>query len=230
MLLTSIIWAQPLSGGARAPAVILMLVGIVLLIKKSFILADLRWRKLLLIFSLFWVPALISIIGSYDPSNSVKFIVLLPLFLLFSVAIFYILDHYLNQETLFIIITAICCFWLVDASIQFFFDSDLFGVERYGDRIVGPFKEHLRLGLFLSLLLPVVLHTLARYGWIWQGLYLLVTVAVVMLTGVRTDLLTIIIAVGLYVLGSKQYRLVLSLIPVFPSRNICGFTIRHFSG
>lgn len=214
VLFTSVIWAQPMSGGARVPSVILILVGIALLINKSFLLTDSRWRKLLLIFSLFWGPALISIIGSYDPSNSAKFIVLLPLFLLFAVTLFYILDNYLSQNTLFIIITVICCFWLFDASIQFFFDRDLFGVERYGDRIVGPFKEHLRLGLFLSVLLPIVLHTLARYGWLWQVIYLLFTVAIVMLTGVRTDLLTVILAVGLYVISSKKYHLVLAMLPI----------------
>lgn len=214
LLFTSIIWAQPLSGGARVPSVILMLLGIILLANKSFAFTDLRWRRLLLLFSLFWVPALISVIGSYEPENSAKFIVLLPLFLLYSVTLFYVLDTYLSQNTLFLIITAICSFWLIDASIQFFFDVDLFGVERYGDRIVGPFKEHLRLGLFISVLLPIVLSTLARYGWMWQLIYLLMAVAVVMLTGVRTDLLTMIIAVTLYVIASKKYNVMLAMLPI----------------
>lgn len=212
VLFTSIIWAQPMPGGARIPSLILMLFGIILIIRNSFDLMDIRWRQLFLIFALFWVPALVSVWGSYDLGNSAKFIFLMPLFLLFGITLFFIMDNYLAQDRLFHIITAICCFWLADASIQFYYGSDIFGIQQYGGRIVGPFKEHLRLGLFLSVLLPITLRYLARYTWICQVGYLLVTVVIVMLTGVRTDLLTVILAASLYILSSKQYRLVFAVL------------------
>ena len=215
LLLTALIWAEPLSGGARAPSVILMLMGIVLIAKKFFLLTDLRWQRMLVILALFWLPTAISLFGSYAPDKTLDLLVLLPLFLLFSASVLYIFDHYLSQNTLQIIITAICVFWLADATIQFFFDKDIFGVERYeGNRIVGPFAEHLRLGLFISILLPVVLAYLERHGWGWQVLYLLVATTIVLLTGVRTDLLTVILAVGLYIISNRKYRLLLAVLPV----------------
>jgi len=208
LLMTSIIWAQPLPGGPRAPSVILMIVGIVLLFRKKFSLRDRRLQRVIIIFSLFWAPTLLSLTSSYAPDKTLDLIVLLPLFVFLSVSAFYVLDHYLDSKLLLVIICSVCFFWLFDAAVQFVFDQDIFGVQRYeGERIVGPFADHLRLGLFISILSPIVLHYLERFGWVWQSAYLLVAVTIVMLTGVRTDLLTMVLAFILFVLATKRYRL-----------------------
>lgn len=214
-LLTGIVWAQPLSGGPRVPSVILMLLGGFLIAKGIFSVKDRRWQRFLIILALFWLPALISLIDSYAPEKTIELLVLLPLYLLFAAAIFYLLDKYVQRNLLLLIISAISVFWLADGLLQLFLGQDLFGVPMTQDgRIVGPFAHHLRLSLFVTILSPIVLQYLERYGWIWQLIYLAAAVTIAMLSGVRTDLLTILLAIVFYTLGRRKFMLIATMIPV----------------
>ena len=212
-LFTSLVWTQPLPGGPRAPLLFLIVLGAVLLFRKKLTFSDKRMQRMLIVLALIWVPTCLSTFNSYEPEKSLQLIVMLPLFLLLSIAGYYVLDNYLNQKLLLGIITILCCFWLFDASIQFFWGRDLFGIELFdGKRVNAPFK-HLRLGLFISILLPVVLVQLERYGLFWQALYLLVSIVIVTSTGIRTNLLVVILAVGLYIIGKNKTGWLLVVIP-----------------
>ncbi|MBV1889269.1 MAG: O-antigen ligase family protein [Proteobacteria bacterium] len=212
-LLTSIVWAQPLSGGPRLPSLILMIFGSILLLRKKISFSDRRLQCLLVILALFWVPTVLSAISSYEPKKSLQMVIMLPLFILLAAAAFYILDNYLSQKLLLTVITVLCCFWLVDASIQLYSGTDIFGIELFdGRRVNAPFK-HLRLGLFISILLPLVLVQLERYGLFWQAAYLIVAIVIVVSTGIRTNLLIVILAVGLYIIGKQKARWLLVVIP-----------------
>lgn len=214
-LLTAVIWAQPLSGGPRLPSILLMLLGGFLIAKGFFSVKDHRWQRFLLILALFWIPALISLLGSYAPEKSVQLLVLLPLYLLFAAGAFYLLDKYVQRDLLFLIISVISAFWLADGMLQFFLGYDLFGVPiNQQGRIVGPFAHHLRLSLFVAIFSPIVLQYLERHGWIWQLIYLAVAVTIAMLSGVRTDLLTILLAVGLYTMSRRKFMIIAAIIPI----------------
>jgi|GEM_PF-353469 len=214
-LLTGIIWAQPLSGGPRVPSIILMLLGGFLIVKGLFSVKDRRWQRFLIILTLFWLPALISLVGSYAPGKTIELLVLLPLYLLFAAATFYLLDKYVEHNVLLFIISAISLFWLADGMLQLFLGQDLFGVPiTEQGRIVGPFAHHLRLSLFVTIFSPIVLQYLERHGWVWQIIYLMAVVMIAMLSGVRTDLLTILLAVGLYTLSRRKFMLIVALIPI----------------
>lgn len=214
-LLTAVIWAQPLSGGPRVPSILLMLLGGFVIAKGLFSTKDRRWQRFLIILTLFWLPALSSLVGSYAPEKSMELLVLLPLYLLFAAATFYLLDKYVQRDWLLIIISAISVFWLADGLLQLFLGQDLFGVPiRPDGRIVGPFAHHLRLSLFVTILSPVVLQYLERHGWVWQLIYLTAAVIIAMLSGVRTDLLTLLLAVGFYTIGRRKFMLIAAMIPV----------------
>jgi O-antigen ligase len=215
MLLTAVIWAQPLSGGPRVPSILLMLLGGFVIAKGLFSIKDRRWQRFFIILALFWLPALISLVGSYAPEKSIELLVLLPLYLLFAAATFYLLDKYVQRDLLLIIISTISVFWLADGMLQLFLGQDLFGVPINPEgRIVGPFAHHLRLSLFVTILSPIVLQYLERHGWVWQLIYLAVAVMIAMLSGVRTDLLTILLATGLYTLGRRKFMLIAAIIPI----------------
>ena len=215
MLLTSIIWAQPLSGGPRVPSILLMLLGTFVIAKGLFSVKDRRWQRFFTVLALFWLPAFISLLGSYAPEKSIQLLVLLPLYLLFAAAIFYLLDNYVKRDVLFFIISAISLFWLADGMLQHFLGQDLFGVPITPEgRVVGPFAQHLRLSLLVTILSPIVLQYLERHGWIWQLIYLAAAVTIAMLSGVRTDLLTILLALGLYTVSRRKFTLIAAVIPV----------------
>ncbi len=228
LLVTAIYWAQPFSGGPRVPSVILMILGIILFVKRLISLEDIRLRRFITVLTLFFVPAVLSLISSYDRSNSLKLIILLPLFIPFAAAVLYLIDNKINNKLLFSIVTVVSVFWVFDGLIQFVFGHDLFGVPPTDEgRIVGPFAHHLRLSLFLSISLPLVLLQLKKSGWIAQLLYLAPAILVIMLSGVRTDLLTALLAIVLYVIVNKHTKLLLGFIPFLL---VGGMLASHFSG
>jgi len=209
-------WAQPLSG-ARVPTVLMMLLGVGLLIMGKISFNDSRLKRFTTIMALFFVPACLSLINSYDPEGTLKLIVVMPLFLLFAAAMVYLIENKFIPKLFFYVIVVAASFWMFDGIIQLIYGTDLFGIPPWpndGIRIVGPFGERLRMGLFLSISLPLVLFFLKAKGLIWQLVYLAFALLLIMLTGVRTDMLTALIAIFIYFIANKKAKQVFLLIPV----------------
>ena len=228
MLVSSIIWSQPFAGGPRVTTLILMLLGLYVLAKKLFPITDSRLKKFTVLLALFWIPAALSLIGSYNHQASVKFIIVLPFFIPFAAGLLYLIDNHVDKKLLFNMLLAVCLFWIADGVIQLIIGHDLFGIPpRDGERIVGPFAYHLRLSLFLAITLPLILSKLESFNWPWLPSYLAFVVFIIMLSGVRTDLLTALIAIGLYIIIKKRMKLTLMILPlVF----IGGILASHYSG
>lgn len=228
MLVSSIIWSQPFAGGPRVTTLILMLLGLYVLAKKLFPITDSRLKKFTVLLALFWMPAVLSLIGSYNHQASVKFIIALPFFIPFAAGLLYLIDNHVDKKLLFNMLLAVCLFWIADGVIQLIIGHDLFGIPpRDGERIVGPFAYHLRLSLFLAITLPLILSKLESFNWPWLPSYLAFVVFIIMLSGVRTDLLTALIAIGLYIIIKKRMKLTLMILPlVF----IGGILASHYSG
>ena len=227
-LVSSIIWAQPFAGGPRLTTVILMLIGLFVVTKKLFPITDARLKKFTILLALFWIPAALSLIGSYNHQASAKLIIALPFFIPFAAGLLYLIDKHVDKKLLFNMLLAVCLFWIADGFIQLIIGYDLFGISpRDGERIVGPFAYHLRLSLFLAITLPLILSKLESFNWPWLPGYLAFVVFIIMLSGVRTDLLTALIAIGLYIIIKKRMKLTLMILPlVF----IGGILASNYSG
>jgi len=239
LLLSSIIWSQPFSGGPRITTVFLILLGIFVFTKNMISFNDQRITRFSQIIACFWIPAILSLIGSFDLESSLKMIILLPLFIPFAGGIIYLKDNYADNKLLINIVTVVCVLWVTDGLIQFTFGQDIFGIlPRDGERIVGPFAHHLRLSLFLSITLPLILPRLEKYGWGLLISYLAMAALVIMLSGVRTDLLTALIAIGIYVVTKKRAKLLLLFLPLLlvmgllasSYSNIAQHKLNSFSG
>ncbi len=212
VLLTAIIWAQPLPGGPRIPSVLLMLGGMVALFKGWLSWRDRRWQQFALIIACLWLPALLSLPDSFAPKKTGELLILLPLYLGFAAAAFYLLDRWVSLARLKQIVTVIGLLWMADGFYQLYAGQDIFGITPSGGRIVGPFALHLRLSLMIAITLPLALAALQRYGWLAQLGYFLAALTIAMLSGVRTDMLTILLAGGLYLITHKKgWRIIIAI-------------------
>jgi len=217
LLLASIIWAQPFSGGPRVPTVLLIIIGGLVLFKRLVSFHDQRISRITIILALFFIPSLLSLSSSYNLEGTLKQIFILPLFLLFSIAVVYLMDHKFNPRLFYSLVLFVCSFWTFDATVQLLWGHDLFGIPPWpgdGIRIVGPFGDRLRLSLFLSITLPLVLFRLKSTSVLWQLTYLTLVFFIIILSGVRTDLLTALMAIILYIFVNKKTKLLLALIPL----------------
>ena len=217
LLVSALFWAQPFSGGPRVPTVLIILLGIFFLVKGKITFSEQRLRRFILILALLFLPAVLSLINSYDREGTLKLIFILPLFIPFSAAILYLLEKKIELKFFYSVILLVSAFWMFDGIVQLVLGHDLFGIPPWpedGIRIVGPFAHHLRLSLFLSISIPLVLFRLKDTAWFWSLIYLVVVIFVILLTGVRTDLLTALIAIGLYIISHKKMKILLLLVPL----------------
>lgn len=217
LLVSALFWAQPFSGGPRIPTVLIILLGVFFLVKGKITFSDQRLRRFMIILMLFFVPAVLSLLNSYDRDGTLKLIFILPLFIPFAAAVLHLIDKKNVPKLFYSLILIVSAFWIFDGIVQLISGYDLFGVPPWpgdGVRIVGPFAQHLRLSLFLSITMPLVLFRLKDSGWIWTLAYLAFVLFIILLSGVRTDLLTALIAIGLYIVSNKKMRMLLALIPL----------------
>ena len=218
LLVSALFWAQPFSGGPRIPTVLLIILGIFFLVKRNISFSDQRLRRFIIILTLFFIPTVLSLLNSYDRDGTLKLIFILPLFIPFAAAIFYLVDSKIKLKLFYSLIVFVSAFWMFDGLVQLIYGHDLFGVPPWpgdGVRIVGPFAQHLRLSLFLSIAIPLVLFRLKDSSWIWTITYLAFVLFIILLSGVRTDLLTALIAISLYIVINKKTKMLFVLIPMF---------------
>jgi O-antigen ligase len=217
LLVSALFWAQPFSGGPRIPTVLIIILGMFFLVKRKITYSDQRVRRFMIILTLLFLPAVLSLLNSYDRDGTLELIFILPLFIPFAAGILYLIDKKNAQKLFYSVILFVSAFWIFDGIVQLISGYDLFGVPPWpgdGVRIVGPFAHHLRLSLFLSITMPIVLFRLKDSNPFWSLTYLAFVIFVILLSGVRTDLLTALIAIGLYILANRKFKMLLILIPL----------------
>lgn len=217
LLVSSLFWAQPFSGGPRIPTVLIIFLGIFFLVKGKITFSDQRLRRFIIILTLFFVPGVLSLLNSYDRDGTLKLLFILPLFIPFAAGVLHLIDKKHVSKLFYSLILFVSAFWMSDGIVQLISGHDLFGVPPWpgdGVRIVGPFAHHLRLSLFLSITIPIVLFSLKDSNLFWSLTYLAFVIFVILLSGVRTDLLTALIAIGLYILANRKVKILLMLIPL----------------
>lgn len=187
---------------AAVPAFLLALVGMWLVWRdRQAVFAVRAQRRWATVFALLFVPALVSVPGSYNLPTSGGTAGILLLYGFAGIALIHALRERSRRDWLIRWTTVAVLFWLADAYIQLVFGRDLFGVEiNPGDyRVLGPFAGNLHLSLLLVFLLPMVLTTLLPRGWTATLAVFALAGVIAMLGGSRAALFFLaVVAVGLF--------------------------------
>ena len=202
LVFTSMVFvAQPLPFVTAKLAVIVLAVGgFWILFFQREIGKNVGFRQILLIFLLLGVPGLISLCGTYNIQETLKFVLLIPVFFATGIAMYSLFS---NQRTAKILVTviAVCSIlWIIDSLVQQVVGTDLLGISRenrgwWGSRVTGPFNGNNHLGMLLAVTLPVTLKWLSRFHIVLQLLYICMLGLVLLLTGVKTNWITFVLAI-----------------------------------
>lgn len=116
-------------------------------------------EKIVIFFFSFYVFLLICLLNSDFIDETILNIFFYFRFILFPFAVFEILNKSKeNLKILYIFLLITVAIVIIDGYIQFFFEKNMFGFEKYRqDRISGFFKEDLILGSYLSRILFVLI-------------------------------------------------------------------------
>ncbi len=189
---------------AELPLIMLSLIGLKVFLEN---IKNNDWEKSNLFFSLFflclWIPILISAPDSYKVSKTAALTVEYLRFYLSGLAVLkYCLNYnsfkLINRYSLIII-----SFWILDALIQFFFGTDLFGYVYLPGCLNGVFGHKIKLGLFLSVYSSLIFAILSEKKHLLFGLLLnLLCLIVILLAGRRGGW----IMYGVILLGFLAYK------------------------
>ncbi len=163
-------------------------------------------KKIVIFFLGFYIFLLFSLLNSQFISENILNIFFYLRFILFPFAIFEIISRSKeNLKILFIFLLLTMIIVIIDGYIQFFFERNILGYEKYrADRISGFFKDDLILGSFLSRILPLLIG-LALYFKKDLNLY-------------KLSILTIISCIILIFLSGERaafFKTLLGLIMIF---------------
>jgi O-antigen ligase len=194
----------PVGRLAELPLVLLSLIGVKVFWEN---IRNKDWEKSTLLFSLFflclWIPIIISAPDSYKFSKTASLTIEYLRFYLAGLAV---LKYCLNYNSFKLInrySLIILSFWIVDALIQFFFGTDLFGYVYLPGCLNGVFGHNIKLGLFLSVYSSLIFVILSEKKHLVFGLLLnLLCVIVILLTGRRGGW----IMYGVILLGFLAYK------------------------
>ena len=185
---------------AKLAVFILASIGFWILFFQREIGRNAGFRQLLLIFLLLGVPGLISLCGTYNLGKTLDFVLLIPVFFAAGITMYSLFS---NQRTAKILITviAVCSIlWIIDALWQQVTGTDVLGISlekrgKWGSRVTGPFNGNNHLGMLLAVTLPVTLKWLSRFHIVLQLLYISMLGLVLLLTGVKTNWITFVLAI-----------------------------------
>lgn len=147
-------------------------------------------RRLGVLFSLVWIPMLLSLPDAINLDRSAGATLRYVTYFFAGVALLRMPWHAESTRRLLYGISAVMLFLSVDGLYQFAAGKDLFGNPAFPDgRITGPFQHSPRLGFLLAILSPVYFEAIrlwsARSNWAW--LALLPLVAAILLGGSRSS-------------------------------------------
>jgi len=196
--------------------------GIWILLFQKRIYNQIGFWQMLTVICLLAIPGIISFLNTRSISQTTLFVLAIPLFLAAGTTIYSLLSNRKAVLVLASVIAVTSSFWIIDAIIQSIFGNDLFGVPMiYGKQLTGPFLGSTRMGILLTVTLPVTLKWFSRFGWVPQLLYISTLGYVLILTGVRTDLITFVVALVLFYLCYKKSRTII-LVGLLPAMIIVG--------
>lgn len=173
---------------AEIPIGIMAALGLVILVSRPQILRHPVSRNFTLLFALFWLPIVLSLIGAVNFERTLSvafsFIRLWLMGLYISVTIS---ENIVRQRFLLKIFSFLLAFWVVDALFQFAVGFNSFGFRSDPQALNGLFGEdHPKLGVYLAVFSPI-LFVYAYRNWspLFHVLTILSASTVVFLAGRR---------------------------------------------
>lgn len=139
------------------------------------------------LFALFWLPMLISLIGTETIKNSTGFSLKYLRFFLAGLYIVYSLKSSTARNLVLSAISITIALWLLDSVVQWLTGRDLLGHSYISSRLTGPFS-HLTMPIILSLFLPMTLiFTNTRWPSYAFVTMLMLSVLIIFLAGSRAS-------------------------------------------
>jgi O-antigen ligase len=216
LLLISLLFvAQPFEKILTPAWIALVCVGILILISEFSILKHLIVRQIALVSLLLFIPGVLSYWNTSNVEKTTVYVLQILGMFLVGVSMCSLFRHKKMLELLSTVIAITSFAWIFDGFIQYFFGKDLLGIPLNYGRVVGPFITSTHMGTLLSVMIPVVLKWLERFGWWTMILYLASLAAIILLTGVRVDWVTYLAALILYFVWSKNGRIFFATV-IFP--------------
>ena len=191
----------------RVAVFALAFVGVLILIidKKD---CRIGFKQCAFCVGLLCIPGVLSIFNTHDIEQTMKFILGVPVLYLAGISIYSLLSNARAKNIVVFIIVCTSIFWLLDSYYQYFSGHDVFGIPldwgRGKIKITGPFNGSAHMGTLLTVTLPVVLVWLSRYGKAVILIYITLLAFIIMLTGKRTEWVTLILALSLFLLWDRR--------------------------
>lgn len=170
------------------PAFLLAVMGMWIVWRERMqVFAATAMRRWTVVFLLLFVPALISVPLSHHLRLSSSTVAVLALYFFCGVALVRVLRDDAEREWLAKWVSVVLLFWVADSAIQYFFGSDLFGIElAIQGRVIGPFSHNLNQSVSLLLLMPLMLWWLAPRSMAGALAAFLLASVTALLGGART--------------------------------------------
>ena len=198
----------------------LAFIGVLILILNK-IYCSMGFKQFTFCVGLLCIPGTLSIFNTHNVEQTAKFIIAVPLLYLAGVSIYSLLSNARAKNIVVFIIVCTSIFWLLDSCLQYYSGYDVFGipllVSKWSSRgkisVTGPFIGSAHMGTLLTVTLPIVLVWLSRYGKAVILIYISLLAFIIMLTGKRTEWITLILALSLFFLWDRRtWKLALFLV------------------
>ena len=159
-----------------------------------------------MVFTMLWLPVLFSLPGSLMAQDTLAVLAVLPLYYAVGVSLIHTFDDQGKHAWLGKWVGVVILAWTVDGLLQYVFGKDLFLIPLSLDgRIVGLFDTNLRLSLYLSVFLPMLLVWILGKNQVLAVMVFLVVATVVILSGARASWVMTAI-VGFFLLRRVHFR------------------------
>ena len=208
LLIFSFLVLLPTKTGFNIAFGVMAVLGLLRVIQTpSAVTENERVQLMLLLFLLIWIPMLLALPDATNIEHSFLTVLKFVRFPLAGIFMVLVLQEPENQNRLLLAAAALCLFWCFDALVQFFIGVNLFGHESSERRLQGMFYKY-RLGICLSVTLPIVILAVQNLRGRWPNIWLVLTlpITVILMTGSRSAWLMMIVvslAYGILALSNQ---------------------------
>ncbi len=167
-LIAAPIFFLPFSRSSELAIAILALLGIYLFTKNCrHLLKEPSQKLFLLLFVAVWLPCLLSLPDSVNFGKTLKVVLTHTRFYFAGIYIIWALNNGKTGRFVHTSVAIIVAFWIIDALWQYTTGTNLLGFPLRPGRLNGVFGDDLKLGIFLSALLPyAIFHLHKRLGMV----------------------------------------------------------------
>jgi O-antigen ligase len=170
------------------PFALMSIIGLCLVVKNPSAIFDKDSRSLFYIFALIWSPMLLSLLDAVDLISASQTTLSYLHFLFGAYYVYWACCREKTYRVVGVGVAVLVLFVLLDAFFQFIYAKDFFGFPYDGEVLKGLFYPKERLGFFLAVLFPFVLHFISgkRYKIIFHIVALTLIVFILLLCSKRS--------------------------------------------